>query len=606
MRRCCVGDVKLSILVGVVGHRDRRARPRRARRAHGRAVARARGVPRRRRVHRDQRREPRRCRGRSSILVAMVVTVGRGDASPACRRCASAGSRSRSPPSRSRSSPRCSCSPAATSPPPGGRCRARRSCAATSGSTCFALGGARARAPRAASGRRSPRRAACSCRGPRHRAARPLLRRRAGSDQAPRLRALGRDRRAGRQRPRVEGGIDQRQGSVPARSSRCSSSRSSWSAAPVRRAGIITAAVLVKGLPQFIVDDSVHATCEPDRVVPDRVGGAARRRGRRRRPQGIGGAVPSWSGGSLDRALGPAPRTPDATSPTGRRRDRRAHAAVLRDVPASAAVPHARPGAARGARRAACTTAASPRSTASSLEVRRGEIVGLIGANGAGQVDLLQRGLGLRADHRLDPLPRRRARRSARRRAAARSASRARSRTSGWCAPRPSSRTCCSRRRGSRATRRRRDRRAGLDRARPSASCAAAPSSRSSCSVSTTSRDERLGDLPYGTMRIVEIASAVAAGPDLLLLDEATAGLGSRRVARARRPVPRVARRAGAHARDRRAPRAADRARVRLRVLPRVGRAHRRGPPDDVTDEPRGRRVVPRSRRRRDGPEERA
>jgi ABC-type branched-subunit amino acid transport system ATPase component/ABC-type branched-subunit amino acid transport system permease subunit len=37
---------------------------------------------------------------------------------------------------------------------------------------------------------------------------------------------------------------------------------------------------------------------------------------------------------------------------------------------------------------------------------------------------------------------------------------------------------------------------------------------------------ERLGDLPYGTMRIAEIASAVAAGPDLLLLDEATAGLG--------------------------------------------------------------------------------
>ncbi len=36
---------------------------------------------------------------------------------------------------------------------------------------------------------------------------------------------------------------------------------------------------------------------------------------------------------------------------------------------------------------------------------------------------------------------------------------------------------------------------------------------------------ERLGDLPYGTMRIVEIASAVASGPDLLLLDEASAGL---------------------------------------------------------------------------------
>jgi branched-chain amino acid transport system permease protein len=37
--------------------------------------------------------------------------------------------------------------------------------------------------------------------------------------------------------------------------------------------------------------------------------------------------------------------------------------------------------------------------------------------------------------------------------------------------------------------------------------------------------NERLGDLPYGTMRIAEIASAVATGPDLLLLDEATAGL---------------------------------------------------------------------------------
>jgi ABC-type branched-subunit amino acid transport system ATPase component/ABC-type branched-subunit amino acid transport system permease subunit len=36
---------------------------------------------------------------------------------------------------------------------------------------------------------------------------------------------------------------------------------------------------------------------------------------------------------------------------------------------------------------------------------------------------------------------------------------------------------------------------------------------------------ERLGELPYGTMRTVEIASAVAAGPDILLLDEATAGL---------------------------------------------------------------------------------
>ena len=36
---------------------------------------------------------------------------------------------------------------------------------------------------------------------------------------------------------------------------------------------------------------------------------------------------------------------------------------------------------------------------------------------------------------------------------------------------------------------------------------------------------ETLGDLPYGTMRICEIAAAVSTGPDLLLLDEASAGL---------------------------------------------------------------------------------
>jgi len=39
-------------------------------------------------------------------------------------------------------------------------------------------------------------------------------------------------------------------------------------------------------------------------------------------------------------------------------------------------------------------------------------------------------------------------------------------------------------------------------------------------------RGERLGELPYGTMRVVEIAAAVAAGPELVLLDEASAGLG--------------------------------------------------------------------------------
>jgi branched-chain amino acid transport system ATP-binding protein len=37
--------------------------------------------------------------------------------------------------------------------------------------------------------------------------------------------------------------------------------------------------------------------------------------------------------------------------------------------------------------------------------------------------------------------------------------------------------------------------------------------------------DQHVGGLPYGIMRRAEIAAAVAAGPDLLMLDEASAGL---------------------------------------------------------------------------------
>ncbi len=39
-------------------------------------------------------------------------------------------------------------------------------------------------------------------------------------------------------------------------------------------------------------------------------------------------------------------------------------------------------------------------------------------------------------------------------------------------------------------------------------------------------REQRLGALSYGTMRMVELASAVASGADLLFFDEASAGLG--------------------------------------------------------------------------------
>ena len=161
-----------------------------------------------------------------------------------------------------------------------------------------------------------------------------------------------------------------------------------------------------------------------------------------------------------------------------------------------------------------------------SLEVRRGEIVGLIGANGAGKSTFFNAVSGPRAGDGFDPVPRRRAGGPARvhpqragdvahvpgRRVAAR-----RERAS---------RTSCSRRRGWRAT------------PRQWGSSALGGSVGTEDELRRRARialelfgldhlaDERVGSLPYGTMRIVEIASAVAAGPELLLLDEATAGLG--------------------------------------------------------------------------------
>ena len=74
----------------------------------------------------------------------------------------------------------------------------------------------------------------------------------------------------------------------------------------------------------------------------------------------------------------------------------------------------------------------------------------------------------------------------------------------------------------------------------------------------------------------------------------------TRGVARARRSIPRRTRRAGTHPRHRRAPCAARRSRVRLRVLPRIRSADRRGQARRRDRQPRSRRVVPRSGRRRE------
>ncbi len=71
-----------------------------------------------------------------------------------------------------------------------------------------------------------------------------------------------------------------------------------------------------------------------------------------------------------------------------------------------------------------------------------------------------------------------------------------------------------------------------------------------------------------------------------------------RRVTCARRPLSRHTGRARSDARHRRAPRAARRACVRLRVLPRVGRPHRRRQAPGRDGRPARRGVVPRRRRR--------
>ena len=419
-----------------------------------------------------------------------------------------------------------------------------------------------------------------------------VLRGRARPDQAARVRALGRDRRS-RAAPCSR--------SRPARSaprtrsccwSRCSSSRSSSSAAAGSAAGIVTAAVVIKGLPQF--SSTVPFTnVRADRIVPIASAAllvvvivAA--------PRGIGGLYRCDRplARPVARAAGKR-RPPPACRPTSTS-TRRTTRLALRDVPRPLSLRMPVP-ALLEADDVHVDYGGVTALDGVSLEVRRGEIVGLIGANGAGKSTFFNAVSGLAPTDRIDPLPRRGARRATGVEPRSRSASRAPSRTSGWCAPRPSSRTCCSRRRGSRATPPRPGSSASARRCRTERELRR----RAGLALELFGLDhlarERLGDLPYGTMRIVEIASAVAAGPDLLLLDEATAGLGPEESHDARRPLPRGARRARPHARDRRAPRAARRPRVRLRVLPRVGRAHRRG------HARRGHRPTPRSSSRSSG-----
>jgi ABC-type branched-subunit amino acid transport system ATPase component/ABC-type branched-subunit amino acid transport system permease subunit len=286
-------------------------------------------------------------------------------------------------------------------------------------------------------------------------------------------------------------------------------------------AGIATAAVVVKGFPQFS-STLPFTNLRADRIVPIASAAllvlvivAA--------PQGIGGVYRAV-GRLLDRWLDPRRRA--RPEPRPRAADAHAaarHAATLRAVPRRLSLRMPSP-ALLEARNVSVNYGGVAALDGVSLEVRRGEIVGLIGANGAGKSTFFNVVSGLAP---VSGSIRYRGAELVGRPASERSAlgiartfqdlGLVRAETVGenvllaqtWLADYPAAAGIVGL--GS-ALRTERELRA-----------------RAGLALELFGVDhlanERLGDLPYGTMRIVEIASAVASGPDLLLLDEATAGL---------------------------------------------------------------------------------
>jgi ABC-type branched-subunit amino acid transport system ATPase component/ABC-type branched-subunit amino acid transport system permease subunit len=287
-------------------------------------------------------------------------------------------------------------------------------------------------------------------------------------------------------------------------------------------AGIVTAAVLVKGFPQF-TSTLPFTHLRADRIVPIASAAllvvaivAA--------PQGIGGLYRA-AGRFLDRWLGPRGRERPVPRPRPTDPVAAAHqAAALRVVPRPLRLTMPVT-ALLQARDVRVTYGGVTALDGVSLEVRRGEIVGLIGANGAGKSTFFNAVSGLA---RVTGSIRYRGVELVGRRASSRSALGAartfqdlglvRAETVGenvllaqtWLARYPAA--------------------AGLVGAGSTLGTERELRRRAGLALELFGLDhlvrERLGDLPYGTMRIVEIAAAVAAGPDLLMLDEATAGLG--------------------------------------------------------------------------------
>jgi ABC-type branched-subunit amino acid transport system ATPase component/ABC-type branched-subunit amino acid transport system permease subunit len=282
-------------------------------------------------------------------------------------------------------------------------------------------------------------------------------------------------------------------------------------------AGIITAAVIIKGVPQF-VSQFPGTSIDADRFMPMISAGLlviavvlA--------PQGIGGLY-RWFGRLLDRGEerpDPAPHDVDAHVAA-------AHAEVLREVPRPLSLRMPVP-ALLVARDVTVEYGGVTALDRVSLEVRRGEIVGLIGANGAGKSTFFNAVSGLAPAwgslkfRGVELFGRRASRRSAlgiartfqdlglvRAESVVENVLLAQT----WLARYPAA--------------------AGIVGLGGAVSTERELRSRAGLALELFGLEhlahERLGDLPYGTMRMVEIAAAVAVGPDILLLDEATAGLG--------------------------------------------------------------------------------
>ena len=90
--------------------------------------------------------------------------------------------------------------------------------------------------------------------------------------------------------------------------------------------------------------------------------------------------------------------------------------------------------------------------------------------------------------------------------------------------------------------------------------------------------DTQVAGLPYGTLKRVEIATVLATDPDVLLLDEPSSGMGPEEAHQLGDSLLELRHDVRALDRHDRAPRAARRAGVRLRLLPRLRPAARRRP----------------------------